>query len=132
MGGDRRLHNQPLPPRRRARAARHADALPHRGRRLELLPRGAGDINAPGPPSARGARRSTNLRCGVPYIPTFPYDDSDSRRWFLCDSATSLLVAGVDTLGGREGEPWRAVRRSARSARRARSYRPAKLLYELG
>ena len=80
MGGDRRLHNQPLPPRRRARAACHADALPHRGRRLELLPRGAGDINAPGPPSARGARRSTNLRCGVPYIPTFPYDDSDARK----------------------------------------------------
>ena len=41
----------------------------------------------------------------VPYIPTFPYDDSDSRRWFLCDSAICLLVAGVDTLGGREGEP---------------------------
>ena len=51
------------------------------------------------------ATGSTNLRCGVPYIPTFPYDDSDSRRWFLCDSATCLLVAGVDTLGGREGEP---------------------------
>ena len=52
--------------------------------------------------------------------------------WFLCDSAISLLVAGVDTLGGREGEPWRAVRRSARSARRARSYRLAKLSYERG
>ena len=51
------------------------------------------------------ATGSTNLRCGVPYIPTFPYDDSDSRRWFLCDSAICLLVAGVDTLGGREGEP---------------------------
>ena len=79
------------------------------------------------------ATGSTNLRCGVPYIPTFPYDDSDSRRWFLCDSATCLLVAGVDTLGGREGEnPRRAVRRSARSARRARSYRLAKLSYERG
>ena len=51
------------------------------------------------------ATGSTNLRCGVPYIPTFPNDDSDSRRWFLCDSAICLLVAGVDTLGGREGEP---------------------------
>ena len=48
-------------------------------------------------------------------------------------SATCLLVAGVDTLGGREGEnPRRAVRRSARSARRARSYRLAKLSYERG
>ena len=74
-------------------------------------------------------RRPDIVRCGVPYIPTFPYDDSDSRRWFLCDSATCLLVAGVDTLGGREGEnPRRAVRRSARSARRARSYRLAKLV----
>ena len=25
------------------------------------------------------ATGSTNLRCGVPYIPTFPYDDSDAR-----------------------------------------------------
>ena len=34
MGGDRRLQNQPLPPRRRAHAARHADALPHRVAKL--------------------------------------------------------------------------------------------------
>ena len=79
----------------------------------------------------RNREHQPSVRCAV-YIPTFPYDDSDSRRWFLCDSAISLLVAGVDTLGGREGEPWRAVRRSARSARRTRSYRLAKLLYELG
>ena len=43
-----------------ARAARHADALPHRGRRLELLPRGAGDINAPD--SAERTRRSSPPR----------------------------------------------------------------------
>ena len=32
-------------------------------------------------------------------------DSGGGSRWFLCDSAICLLVAGVDTLGGREGEP---------------------------
>ena len=54
MGGDTAAPQTNRSRRAGARAARHADALPHRGRRLELLPRGAGDINAPGPASARG------------------------------------------------------------------------------
>ena len=49
MGGDTAAPQTNRSRRAGARAARHADALPHRGRRLELLPRGAGDINAPGP-----------------------------------------------------------------------------------
>ena len=57
MGGDTAAPQTNRSRRAGARAARHADALPHRGRRLELLPRGAGDINAPDP--AERTRRSS-------------------------------------------------------------------------
>ena len=55
MGGDTAAPQTNRSRHAGARAARHADALPHRGRRLELLPRGAGDINAPD--SAERTRR---------------------------------------------------------------------------
>ena len=57
MGGDTAAPQTNRSRHAGARAARHADALPHRGRRLELLPRGAGDINAPD--SAERTRRSS-------------------------------------------------------------------------
>ena len=40
--------------------------------------------------------------------------------WFLCDSAICLLVAGVDTLGGREGETLGGPCAAPRGARGAR------------
>ena len=58
--------------------------------------------------------------------------------WFLCDSAICLLVAGVDTLGGREGVtlggPCAARRavapaQSTRSARYEKTYRAPQRTY---
>ena len=49
------------------------------------------------------------------------YGDFSAKR------ATSLLVADVDLPGGREGDPQEGSALLARGARRARSYRHARL-----